>query len=257
MKMFLLVPLLLVAALAGCTRSDSHNREASDEHAHAETGVTFNAKRGLHVPSETAAFIGLKVADVEERPVKSDFRFAAQVYRAAAEAKVASAAGMASTTALASGDVSPEDARALHREQTVTVQLDRGASLSGRIAEIEPHTDKASVEHLDVTVAINDSNAQLAAGTFVNVKVPVGSDKPVVSVPRSALLKTAEGNFVYTVSGEHFVRASVKMGVVNNEHAEITDGLYAGDKVVVAAVMTLWMAELQSIRGGKACADGH
>ena len=29
------------------------------------------------------------------------------------------------------------------------------------------------------------------------------------------------------------------------------------DEVVVNPVMTLWMAELQSIRGGKACADGH
>jgi hypothetical protein len=26
---------------------------------------------------------------------------------------------------------------------------------------------------------------------------------------------------------------------------------------VVQPVMTLWLAELQSLRGGKACADGH
>jgi hypothetical protein len=38
---------------------------------------------------------------------------------------------------------------------------------------------------------------------------------------------------------------------------QITDGLYAGDQVVVQPVMSLWLAELQSLRGGKACADGH
>ena len=76
-------------------------------------------------------------------------------------------------------------------------------------------------------------------------------------LPRAALLQTAEGNFVYTVSGERFVRAAVKVGVLNDEFVEITDGLYAGDQVAAQPVMTLWLAELQSLRGGKACADGH
>ena len=252
-----LTSLLFIAALAGCACDASRQHEASDEHAHPETGVTFSAKRGLHVSAETAAFIGLKVADVEERTVKSEFRFAAQVYRAAADAKVASVRQMAATTAFASGDVSPEEAHVLQRGQSITVQLDRGILLSGHIAEIKPHTDKSTVEHLDVSVAVEDSNGQLTPGTFVNVKAPIGSDKAVVSIPKSALLQTAEGKFVYTVSGEHFVRAAVTTGTVNDEYAEITDGLYTGDKVVAAPVMTLWLAELQSIRGGKACADGH
>jgi hypothetical protein len=49
----------------------------------------------------------------------------------------------------------------------------------------------------------------------------------------------------------------VKLGAINHEWAEVTDGLYAGDQIVVSPVMTLWLAELQSLRGGKACADGH
>ena len=76
-------------------------------------------------------------------------------------------------------------------------------------------------------------------------------------MPRSSIFRTTEGDFVYTVNGEHFVRAPVKLGRVNHDFAEVTDGLYAGDQIVVQPVMTLWMAELQSIRGGKACADGH
>ena len=101
------------------------------------------------------------------------------------------------------------------------------------------------------------SESPLAAGAFLSVTVPLGGEKSVVSVPRSALFRTTEGDFVYTVSGEHFMRAPVKLGGVNHEFAEVTDGLYAGDQIVVQPVMTLWMAELQSLRGGKACADGH
>jgi multidrug efflux pump subunit AcrA (membrane-fusion protein) len=263
MKTFpcLFISVSLAIALTGCGRTSSRDQARDEhveheEHAHAENGVTFSAKRGVHVPAETAAFLGLKVADVEERPVRSEFRFSAQVHRATAKARLASVQPMATTTALASGDVSPEEAHLLQRGQSVAVQLDHGISLPGRVTEVHAHTDKA-VEHFDVTVAIDDRDAQLATGTFVTVKAPVGSDKPVVSVPRSALLQTAEGKFVYTVSGEHFVRTAVKTGVVNDQFGEITDGLYGGDKVAVTPVMTLWMAELQSIRGGKACADGH
>ena len=87
--------------------------------------------------------------------------------------------------------------------------------------------------------------------------MPVGFDRTVVSVPHSALLRTIEGDFVYTVSGERFVRTAVRLGVVNHAFAEVTDGLLDGDRIVVHPVTTLWLAELQSIRGGKACADGH
>ena len=251
------ISMSLAVALVGCGRK-ADTTEAPDGHEeHAsENAVTFSAKRGVHVPAQAAAFMGLKITEVEERTVKSEFRFAGQIFRAAVQARLASIQPVATTTAFASGDVSPDEAHLLQRGQSVTAQLDRGASLPGRVTEVHAHTDKA-VEHFDVTVAIDDRDGQLAAGTFVNIDVPIASGKPVVSVPRSALLQTAEGKFVYTVSGEHFVRAAVKTGVVNEQFAEITDGLYAGDKVVTTPVMTLWMAELQSIRGGKACADGH
>jgi hypothetical protein len=44
---------------------------------------------------------------------------------------------------------------------------------------------------------------------------------------------------------------------MNNELVEITDGLYAGDQIVTSPVNDLWMAELQILRGGKACTCGH
>jgi multidrug efflux pump subunit AcrA (membrane-fusion protein) len=80
----------------------------------------------------------------------------------------------------------------------------------------------------------------------------------VATVPKSAVLKTAEGAFVYTVSGEFFLRTPVKVGADAGDTAvEIKDGLYTGDQIVTHPIMTLWMAELQAIRGGASCADGH
>jgi multidrug efflux pump subunit AcrA (membrane-fusion protein) len=78
-----------------------------------------------------------------------------------------------------------------------------------------------------------------------------------VAIPRVSLLKTAEGSFVYAVNGERFVRTPVKVGAENSERVEITDGLYSGDQIVSNGVMPLWLAELQVLRGGKACTCGH
>jgi multidrug efflux pump subunit AcrA (membrane-fusion protein) len=75
----------------------------------------------------------------------------------------------------------------------------------------------------------------------------------VVTIPRAALLGCSEGHFVYTVSGEHLVRTGVKVGASNAEFVEIADGLYAGDRVVLQPVMSLWMTELAAVKGGQAC----
>jgi multidrug efflux pump subunit AcrA (membrane-fusion protein) len=140
--------------------------------------------------------------------------------------------------------------------QPLTVAPEGHALLSGRIAGLNRIIEKASGQ-VEVLLAITDGQSQLTRGAFVSVSVALDGGKDGVSVPRSALLRTAEGDFVYTVSGDHFVRTPVKLGVVNHELAAVTDGLYAGDRVVVKPVMALWLAELQFLRGGKACADGH
>jgi multidrug efflux pump subunit AcrA (membrane-fusion protein) len=243
----------LAIALAGCTDKAIEDRE----HEGAEAGVTFNVARGLHVPEATAKFIGLRTVDVEERRIPTEFRFSAQVYRDTQGPRpIALNAKPAATRTLASADINAEDPRVLQRDHEVRVQPDSGAPLRGRVVEIAAHAEKFGA-HVDVIIAIEDPEGQLRAGSFVTVIAQVAGDKEVVSIPGPALLRTAEGEFVYTVSSEHFVRTAVKAGTANDEHVEITDGLYAGDKVVVHPVMTLWMAELQSIRGGKACADGY
>ena len=248
-------------ALTGCGRkeSDSHAPESGEtDQAHeAESGVSFNAKKGLLVPPATAKFIGLQVADVEGRKIAAVFQFAAQVYRATGEAQLASLLPSGPPAALASGNVSPVDAAKLSEGQTVSVQSgEGGVSLPGHVVTLKHDLGKASGQ-VEVLLAIGDGQQPLASGAFVSVTVPLGGEKSVASVPRSAVFRTTEGDFVYTVSGDHFMRAPVKLGVVNHEFAEVTDGLYAGDQIVVQPVMTLWMAELQSLRGGKACADGH
>jgi hypothetical protein len=78
-----------------------------------------------------------------------------------------------------------------------------------------------------------------------------------VVLPRQALLRTSEGMFVFVANGQRWLRTPVKVGAESAEIAEIADGVLEGDLVVVAGVWDLWMAELQAIKGGVGCADGH
>ena len=190
------------------------------------------------------------------RRVSSTLQFSAQVYRAASETQLASAQPALTTTALASGVVGASDAASLREGLSIGVTPGETNTLRGQVVRLNRELEKAGGQ-VEVLLAIDDERGRLAKGAFVSVTAALGGEKNVVSVPRSALFRTTEGDFVYTVSGDRFVRAAVQLGTVNHDFAEVTDGLYSGDQVVVTPVMTLWLAELQSIRGGKACADGH
>lgn len=79
----------------------------------------------------------------------------------------------------------------------------------------------------------------------------------VVAVPRTALLRTVRGDFVYVANGPWFLRTPVTVGAMDDTHVEIKDGLYEGDTIVIRGVRALSLAEIQALNGGVGCADGH
>lgn len=241
-------------ALTGCSRKEAREHAKAESESHEHGGVTFSAKQGLSVRETTAKFIGLQVADVEERNVTASIRFNAQVFQSLSERKFASVTANATSVALATAFVAANQATLLTNGQSATVSLTNGEPLKATIADVNHALEKVQGQ-TEVMVSIHDPEARLKNGQIVPISVPLGREQSVATIPRSALLRTAEGEFVYTVSGKHFVRAKIKTGEVGADFVEIADGLYAGDRVVVQPVMTLWLAELQSIRGGKACAD--
>ena len=83
------------------------------------------------------------------------------------------------------------------------------------------------------------------------------SDGEVVVVPKSAIIKSPEGAFAYVDNAGWTIRTEVELGAEDGEFVEIIDGIYYGDLVVTAPVMTLWMAELQLVKSGKACTCAH
>ena len=236
-KLFYVWPTLAAAlAVAGCQPKSSESAADLDS---VEIGPKYSAKSGLHVPQETRQSLGLKVVEVTEQKVPGSLEVELRVYREDKE------------TILATAAVALEEASQCKRGMTVRANAD-GVAFEGSVTGVE-NTSRQATGLAEVLVALTRTNGASRVGPFLSANVALESEGTVLSLPRAALLQGSDGYSVYTVSGENFVRTSVKVGAMTGEWAEIKDGLYAGDQVVLQPVMSLWMTELAAVKGGQAC----
>ncbi|MGH7945605.1 MAG: TolC family protein [Opitutaceae bacterium] len=214
--------------LIGCGRKpsahDGPNHAAHAGHQTVDAAVTFKEGRGLSLKPEVVNALGLTTAEVEERAIGAEMTLLVQVF--ATEPRV-----------LASARVPVDEAEALEKRKftgATVVRIDRSAAAATRL--------------VDVIFAL-DRRPRPAPGDFVELTL---SAEPVqaLSIPRSALLDSAAGVFVYVANGAHFLRTAVKIGAGSSRFVEIKDGLYAGDVVVTASVEQLWLTELRLTKGG-------
>lgn len=209
--------------LSGCGKSG----EAAAKSEHGEggaEGVAFKEGRGLKFTPEIVKALELKASEAEERPIAGELRLMAQVFKTAPDV-------------LASASLIPAEA-ALLQAQTFSgarlVRVDRGGeSANGRV---------------DAVFSL-DRTPPRVVGDFVSL-VLAPAPRAALTVPRSALLDSAAGLFVYVVNGDSYLRTPVKVGARSADFIEITDGLYAGDSVVATPVEQLWLAELRLTKGG-------
>jgi len=236
--------LLTFAALAltGCGRREIavHGPSTDGAERAAEIGVSYSPKNGLLVSPETAKFIGLETVEVSERPVIGTREITARIFRAATTNE---------PRAFASAVVSAADA-AMLRPGLASIHT---PSLPAAEVLRFDRSGEPQTGMVEAILQVNDTTLALNEGGFVPVRFSIGSTNAVTVVPNAALFHTTAGDFVYLENGAHFARAAVTAGRTDGEFTEITDGLLAGDKVVVKSVMTLWMTELHNVNGGDAC----
>ena len=235
------LPLLLlpvIIALAGCGRQEIAGDAQPDQAA--ESGVSYSSKNGLLLSPATSRFIGLETAEVSERPISATREITARVFRAATTKE---------PHALASAVVSAADAAMFRPGQA---SLRTPTSPAAEVLQLD-RSGEPQTGMVEAILRVSDAARALSDGGFVTVRFADGSTNAVTVVPNTALFHTTTGDFVYLENGAHFARALVTVGRTDGEFTEITDGLLAGDRVVVKSVMTLWMTELHNVNGGDAC----
>lgn len=232
-----MVGVLTIATLnTACSKADASASAAHE--AAPENGAQFKKGEGLSLTDEMKKAISLQIADVSEEKVASSITVNLSVM----------------TPNEARGWIAPQQATQLKVGAEVEIQPEGNAPpLKGTLQRVE-QMSFGTLGDYEITIA---TAQPLSIGSRLKATfhMPAGDVVPVI--PSTALLKTAEGSFVYAVNGHFYVRTPVKTGARNETQIEITDGLYSGDQIVTTPVMSLWMAELQVLRGGKACTCGH
>lgn len=254
-KLLLISVASLTALLYGCGLSqraeaqpnpNDQELQSKTEAAHVSHGVTFKEGEGLTIPEITRDLLGLRIVDVEEGKATRRIELPLRVFD-----RKASNGG---SFVLASGSVATNQASFLETGTEVNLSMPNGGALSGQVVAVEAASAKLT-GLAEVIVKLPAPDLQI--GTFVDGTVTATTPEDVVVIPKDALLTTAEGHFAYVVNGDSLFRTRIEIGGKEGEVVEVTEGLYFGDRVVLQPIMPLWMAELQAIRGGKACADGH
>jgi hypothetical protein len=220
-------------AFAGCHRSTEKTESAKEL-------PSFKEGKGLSLPAETSKFIGLQTIEVSERSLTPQVTTEVQVYRTSAGA------------AYASGFISAEHADELKAGDPATLSAKNSLPLTGKITRVEDPA-KTATGQAEVLIEIPTGDRTLQTGTSFTATFASAKSETVIVIPRAALLRAAEGDFVFVVNGEHFLRTPVKVGMERDDAVEITDGLYAGDKVAVQPVQSLWLTELRFVKGGAGC----
>lgn len=255
--------LLVLALVVSCHPKQEQNEKAGREavaeatpqsNAGAtdqEEEVSFQEGKGLILSEATAQALGLKEEPVTQRELKFTLPVNVQIYREAAE-KSSKSIGEKSGSAYATVMLSIPEAEKLRLGTKVIFDPPVGADkpVEGILWKLD-RTQTSITEKVEALIAIPDQANRLSIGVFLKGQAqPEAASKSVLSVPGSALLDTVQGKFVYVAKDGAYLRTAVKIGESDQNAVEITDGLQAGEQVVVAPVEKLWLIELRLTKGG-------
>ncbi len=258
MRYIEIVALLVISwTLIGCQKpSDKQAPPVKDAHDHGSTGegAAFEKGKGITLMEETRKALGLEFADVVEEVLTPSVSLTAQIYRSATEVSRKHGrerSGFAYATALVSSEIAAQlkpGQKLLWRATPKDDLSYQGQLIAVDLSQI-PLINKA-----EVLLELSDATSHQTVGDFVQINISSEAPSPkVVAIPRSAVLETSTGTFVFVKNGTFLLRTEIKTGIENRNSIEITDGLYSGDTIAVKPVEALYMIELRATKGGGHC----
>ena len=114
----------------------------------------------------------------------------------------------------------------------------RPERFKGQVIAIEPEIDRAT-RSVSVRGLTENAEGELASGAFANVEVPIGADKPILTVPAQALVPSVKGHGIWVLTDGKASLRPVEIGQRTADDVEIVSGLSAGDTVLVNNLLRL------------------
>lgn len=256
---FMLFSLALLPIGCGCQKKSEshkeesghgHGKEKSEEGEHGEeespSGASFKPGKGVILTPETSKILGLEIADVTEEKLAQVIELNVQIFSDAHRFKDLKI-DHTGCDFHASGFLPADKAALVKPKQQVKLLDSNNETFEGFVAAVQKPLSHGETE---IIVGVTAAESKLKDGEFVQALISVPRDEVVPVIPSAALLRTAEGTYVYAVNGKAYYRTAVKPGSQAGDKLEIIDGLYPGDQVVVKPVETLWLIELRATKGG-------
>ncbi|RJR33083.1 MAG: efflux RND transporter periplasmic adaptor subunit [Desulfobacteraceae bacterium] len=118
----------------------------------------------------------------------------------------------------------------------ITVDSYPGKEFPGKVIAINPMVDRQT-RTFQVRIQVSNQDGGLVDGMFARVRLLIGKRR-ALSVPRDAIqrLPGSGAYYVFVVDGDKAIKRSIDVGVIEDEFAEVTDGLAEGEKVVTSVV---------------------
>jgi len=259
------MPPLVVTALlfVGCGHKESDAHKEGDGHDHgaekaegkeaghghgaeSPSGASFKPGKGVLVTEETRKILGVEVAEVTEQKLPAKIHLNLQVFGEAHRHDLREEEHPGCDVH-GSGFLPPAKAATVRAGLPVEIQTRSNGMFRGAVLDVHP---ALAISESEVIVGVSNATTHLKPGEFLSATITLPRDEPVTVIPRSAVLQTSEGTFVFAVNGDAYFRTAVKLGSEADGLVEITDGLLTGDTVVTKPVETLYLIELRATKGG-------
>lgn len=133
-------------------------------------------------------------------------------------------------------DLPEGDIGRLAPDDTAMIMVDAYSeeAFPGKVVSINPMVDRQT-RTFRVRIQVPNQQGKLMDGMFARVRLSVGRHC-ALAVPRDALSRLPGSGtyYVFVVEGNKAVKRAVEIGAVNDQYAEVMDGLVEGDKVVTS-----------------------
>jgi len=227
----------------------SKGHDVKDRHDHdhdAFTGARFTPDRGIELAPETRQSLGLETITATTRSIPNQIRFTVQIF-GENHRHLPGQIDHSGCDAHGSGFVATNTAAGVAPGQPVDLLKGTNLPLRGVVLTVQK---ALALGETEIVVGASNAATVFKSGEFVPARLIQPRAVEVVAIPPSAVLRTAEGSFVYAVRGDAFRRTPLQTGAEMDGWIEVSDGLKAGDQVVTQAVQSLWLIELRATKGG-------
>jgi HlyD family secretion protein len=150
------------------------------------------------------------------------------------------------------GLVDPKDVELdlrIPQNAAADVQLGATADVTAAAENYEARVVEVSSESVGgmVLIKLQFNGARpsgLRQGQRLSTRLVLERHTNVLKVQRGPFVEESGGEFAYVVDGKRAIRRPIHIGAINADEVEITDGLHAGDAVVVAGARDVSRTEI-------------